>query len=83
MYQMIIVKDVNYLETHQKKLATYKSPATPWLRTTVLNNTKLDHLVKEENFCELSKTIYPLGELHHCGCCNTRCQSYKTQQQKN
>jgi hypothetical protein len=36
-------------------------------------------LVKEENFCELSKTIYPIGELHHCGCCNTRCQSYKTQ----
>ncbi len=30
MYQMLIVKDVNYLVTHRKKLAT------PWLRTTAL-----------------------------------------------
>ncbi len=37
MYQMLIVKDWNYLTTHLKKLATHKCVATPWLRTTALD----------------------------------------------
>ncbi len=45
MYQMLIVKDWNYMATHQKKLATHLCGATPWLRTTALHKL-LGHIYK-------------------------------------
>ncbi len=36
IYQKLEVKVLNYLATHQEKLATHKCVATPWLRTTAL-----------------------------------------------
>jgi hypothetical protein len=49
MYLMLIVKDVNYLATHQKKLATHKCVATPWLRTTGIDNESYFSTLATEN----------------------------------
>ncbi len=57
MYQMLIVEDWKFLATHQKKPATYKCVARPWLRNTALDKSYLIRTIiksDEQDFCSSS-----------------------------